>query len=433
MTAEYTPRAALAPVDRTSLYLKRPSLSEVVTVALFLLLWLAPVIAAWGVSTSGRLFSFVAPNWQNQNAHIVGVGILTALATGVAIALFVITGLNEKWRPLPWVSPGRTINHGQRLFLIGAALVAAIGLFLSFDGTIFEKSYSGPSIAWLGYGAWSVTFLFLLGLLVGDYFFTRPFRARMVPLITVIFLPFLLSGSRIDFLSFMGALAVYIIFLHAGKLPMRIFGAAATLVWAGGVAIIIGTARYFSHDVASPAIIQPSVPIVMTDRMFYLSTFGDIGVSVFQVVGILQEQIHLAIGMGDALLSYATRLLPGPIFANRPGDFATQLSEPIGGGALHPLGEGYLIFGLWGCAFVGAIFGVLIALSILAGRHYRFSRSPVSLILFMLPWLLLIRGGWYQFFALMKSIEILMLLLLVLTIVGWLWKKYSSKSGGVYS
>lgn len=172
---------------------------------------------------------------------------------------------------------------------------------------------------------------------------------------------------------------------------------------------------------------------MMMDRMFYLSTIGDIGVSVFQIVGILQEQMHLAIGMGEAILSYALRLLPGPLFANRPEDFAAQLPEAIGGGALHPLGEGYLIFGLWGCAFVGAIFGVLIAFAILAGRHYRSSRSPLSLILFMLPWLLLIRGGWYQFFALIKSIELLLLLLLALTIVGWLGKKYSSRYGRKYS
>lgn len=432
MTTELAPGTDPVHLGRTGRYLKPPSLTEVAVVVLFLLAWLAPVIAAWGISRSGRLFSFVAPNWQNQNADIVGMGILVALASGVAAAFLAITGLNGMSR-LQWPdSSTRTMDPGQRFFLSAATLVAAVGLFLSFDGTIFEKSYSGPSVAWLGYGAWGVTFLFLLGLLVGDYFSSRPFRAWMVPVITMAFLPFLLSGSRIDFLSFMLALAVYMLVLHEAKLSVRILGAVAIIAWAGGVAILIGAARYSSYDVSSVSIAQ-SIPFAMTDRMFYLSTFGDIGVSVFQIVGLLQEQMHLAIGIGEAMVSYATRLLPGPLFSNRPEDFATQLPEQIGGGALHPLGEGYLIFGLWGCAFVGAVFGFLIAFSTLAGRHYRFSRSAVSLILFMLPWLLLVRGGWYQFFALMKSVEILLLLLLALAIIDWLGKKYSSRYSRVYS
>lgn len=432
MTTELAPGTDSAQLGRMGRYPKLPSLTEVAVVILFLFAWLAPVIAAWGVSSAGRLFSFVAPNWQNQNVDIVGMGILVALGSGIAAAFLAITGLNGIWR-LQWPdSSMRTMDPGQRIFLAVATLVAAVGLFLSFGGTIFEKSYSGPSVVWLGYGAWSVTFLFLLGLLVGDYFASRSFRAWMVPVITMVFLPFLLSGSRIDFLSFMLALAVYIFVLHEAKLPARILGVAAIMAWAGGVAILIGAARYSSHEVSSFDIAQ-SIPFALTDRMFYLSTFGDIGVSVFQVVGILQEQMDLAIGMGEAMVSYATRLLPGPLFFNRPEDFAAQLPEQIGGGALHPLGEGYLIFGLWGCAFVGAVFGFLIAFSTLAGRHYRFSRSAVSLILFMLPWLLLVRGGWYQFFALMKSIEILLLLLLALAIIGWLGKKYSSRYGRVYS
>lgn len=234
MTTELAPGTDPVHLGRAGRDLKLPTLTEVVIVVVFLLAWLAPVIAAWGVSTSGHLFSFVAPNWQNQNADIVGMGILVALASGIAAALFVLTNLNGMWR-LQWLdrSP-RTMDYGQRLFLIAATLVAAVGLFLSFDGTIFEKSYSGPSVVWLGYGAWSVTFLFLLGLLVGDYFASRPFRAWMVPVITMAFLPFLLSGSRIDFLSFMLALAVYIFVLHEAKLSVRILMVATIIAWSGG-------------------------------------------------------------------------------------------------------------------------------------------------------------------------------------------------------
>lgn len=158
--------------------------------------------------------------------------------------------------------------------------------------------------------------------------------------------------------------------------------------------------------------------------MFYLSTFGDLGASVFQVVGL--EQVHGVIGLGSAMLSYTARLLPGPFFSNRPNDFWLQLPELIGGGALHPLGEGYLISGLSGCALIGAVFGVLIAISIFASGHLRSTRSPILWMVFAFPWLLLIRGGWYQFFSILKSLEILLLfisILLIISRVGCEFKK----------
>ena len=106
---------------------KLPSIVEVAVAGLFLVAWLFPVIATWGVAASGRKFSFTAPHWQNQYVDIVAVSI-----------------------------------------------IATVGLFKPFGGTIFEKGYVGPSVVWLGYGAWSVTFLLSVNLLIGDFLSKAP-------------------------------------------------------------------------------------------------------------------------------------------------------------------------------------------------------------------------------------------------------------------
>lgn len=413
---------------------KPPSIAEITIAVLYLVAWLFPVIASWGVAVFGLRFSYVAPHRQSQNVDIVGICILVALASGIVAAVVVLTYLSKTPRPQRsniWM--GR-LNSAQRFFLVAVSLVAAVGLFKSFGGTMLDKSYGGPSIVWLGYGAWSVTFLLAVNLLVGDFLATRPFRPvmafAMVFVLSVIFLPFILSGSRIDFLSAMLALAAYMLVLHDAKFKIRVLGALAIVVWAAVIGTLIGTARYTVHD---PSLtFHPTIPIKMLEDgvgMLYLSTIGDLGASVFQAVGLVQEQTERVVGIAPALLSYATRLLPGSFFTDRPGDFWTQLPESVGGGALHALGEGYLIFGMGGCALMGAIFGVLIAVSISAGNHFRSTRTPLSWIIFAFPWLLLIRGGWYQFFALFKSIEILLLLVLLLMAVGWLGEKYSTAHG----
>ena len=427
-------RRGFACIGSLSRY-KFPSIAEITIAVLYLVAWLFPVIASWSVAVFGLRFSYVAPHRQSQNVDIVGICILIALASGIVAAVVVMTYLNKiprSQRSNIWM--GR-LNSAQRFFLVVVLLIAAFGLFTSFGGTLFEKGYAGASVVWLGYGAWSVTFLLSLGLLVGDFLSTQSFRPAkvfvLVFVLPVVFVPFLLSGSRIDFLSFMLALVAYVLVLRDAKLRVRVLMSMAILAFVAVVATLIGNARY---TVSDPALtFQATIPVKMIEAgvkdgsdMLYLSTIGDLGASVFQVVGLVQEHTERVVGIAPALLSYATRLLPGSFFTNRPGDFWTQLPESVGGGALHALGEGYLIFGLGGCALIGAVFGMLIAVSIFAGNHFRSTRTPLSWIIFAFPWLLLIRGGWYQFFALFKSIEILLLLLLLLMAVGRLGEKYST-------
>lgn len=414
---------------------KLPSIVEITIAILYLVAWLSPVIASWGVAKLGLRFSLVAPERQNQNIDIVGICILVALASGVVAALVAMTYLRKISKPyLSNMGIGR-LESAQRFVLFGIMLIAGYGLYRSFGGTLFEKGYEGASVVWLGYGAWSVTFLFALSMLVGDFLSSRPFHIAIIFAMTliapVIFVPFLLSGSRIDFLAFMLVLAACVLVLHEMKFKIRVLGAFTILAWATVVSALVGNARY---TVSDPALtFQVAMPMKMikteikTDMRnqadtFYLSTIGDLGASVFQIVGLIHEKADRVVGIAPALQTYATRLLPGSFFTDRPGDLWTQLPEGIGGGALHALGEGYLIFGLWGCAFVGAVFGILIAISIFAGKQFRTSSTYLSWIMFALPWLLLIRGGWYQFFAIFKSIEILLLLLLLLMSVAWVSK-----------
>lgn len=415
-------------VDKSAI--KFPLATEMAVVVLFMGAWLFPVIASWGVALTGRKFSYVAPHFQSQNVEIVGMCILVALASGIVAAVVALSCLDKMSRFRLSITMVHKINGAQRFFLISVALIAAIGLFKSFGGTIFEKSYEGPSIAWLGYGAWSVTFLLSINLLVGDFIATRSFKPAIVVVLSTIFLPFLLSGSRIDFLSSMLVLVAYMLFLHNAKLGFRVLWALAILAWAAIVVSFIGQARYVFFDTSLS--FSPFIPVGIVDGMIYLSTFGDLGASVFQIVGLVQGQIDSVVGMETAALTYAARLLPGPFFSNRPGDFWLTLSEPIGGGALHSLGEGYLIFGLAGCALMGVIFGVLAAISIFAGNYFRSTGSPVWWVIFAFPWLLLIRGGWYQFFSILKSIEVLVFLFLLLAAIEWMrirYLKYDSSVG----
>jgi hypothetical protein len=200
-------------------------------------------------------------------------------------------------------------------------------------------------------------------LLVSNFLAIRPFRLVMVFIISAIFLPFLLRGSRIDFLSTMLALMASLLLLGNQKFKICILRVLVVFIWTALISAFVGMARYTVWDPA-----MKFHEFRLEERgMFYLSTFGDLGASVFQVVGL--EQVHGVIGLGSAMLSYTARLISGPFFSNRPNDFWLQLPELIGGGALHPLGEGYLISGLSGCALIGAVFGVLIAISIVASGH----------------------------------------------------------------
>lgn len=90
------------------------------------------------------------------------------------------------------------------------------------------------------------------------------------------------------------------------------------------------------------------------------------------------------------------------------------MSEPIGGGSLHAMGEAFLIGGYFGYIFVGIFMGALISASIFSSVIFKGFQPAVRSLIFVFPWLLLIRGGWYQLFSIIKSIEICLFLIILL-------------------
>lgn len=386
---------------------------------LFILVWLSPVLLSLSVAGVGFYFSFVGQAFQSRNllyiTFLVGLAALAALCGAVAVRYFISRGRlgnsNDTYRNFSYI---------ELAVLVFIFFVSAYGLFRSFGGFFFISAYVGPQNVWLGYGAWSVTFLLSFSLLFFEYMRGRRVSVFVVMFVSLVFLPFLLSGSRIDFLSFMLAFAIYVAFREG--LNYRLFWVFFILCWSILVVFPIRYLRSLSFveerlvgHLADGGVRQLySINLTSaSEQMVYLSTIGDIGASVFQVVGLIGEG-EPYIGIFSALRVYAERLLPGPIFPNRPGNLVGGLEQNIGGGALHAVGEGVLVAGPIGVILVGLFMGALIAgsLSVLSSDG-RF-RSSIHVVMFLFPWLILLRGGWYQFFAFFKSIEIFGLLIFLL-------------------
>ena len=395
-------------------YFSVASVGEIGLIFAYLLLWLFSVIASLVISYFDLHFSYVATYWQGRNLEIVGAAILISLVSGFLTGVLVLIGIKKILASGQPKILSMTFGRIECIILGVILVISSIGLFKSFGTTIFDGVYAGPRVIWLGYGAWSVTFLLALSMALGQIIVKRSLSVIVMFLICLLFYPFLLSGSRIDFLSFTLVLIVTIVCAVNEPVKVRVKKILILAVFVVPITIYIGTARYHFSDGLSPYILNP-----IRDDMFYLSTFGDLGVSVFQVVGLILEKGQGYVGFGHALSSYAHRLLPGSLFLERPLDLWLALPETIGGGALHALGEGYLIAGLTGCLIVGVTFGNLIALSILGLHFFRLQPTPIAWVIFVFPWLLLIRGGWYQFFSIFKSIEILFFILIFMAIISW--------------
>lgn len=388
-------------------------------VTLFLTLWLAPVAVSLFVALTGYHFSFVGRDFHFQNLTSIGLGLFVVFVSGIVGAALVRFTFYHTDR-LGADTRNAPLNRIQLSVLIFLFALSAYGLIYSFGGSFLSRSYSGAVNSFLGYGAWSVTFLFVFSVLLFEYLRGRSISVYVIAFVTSVFLPVLLSGSRIDFLSFMIALSVYI--TSRKDIDKRYIWAAIVFSWAIFVILPIGQLRAVGDalgiiDLLSEdgALGQVYVPIRIDElgNMFHLSTIGDIGASVFQVVGLVENGAS-HVGFGAAAVAYANRLLPGPFFPNRAGDFASELSEPIGGGALHAMGEAFLIGGYYGYVFVGLFMGALISASILVAVIFKCAHPAVRSLIFVFPWLLLIRGGWYQFFSTLKSIEICFFLIILL-------------------
>ena len=381
-------------------------------------LWLFPVGASWLVATSGNFFSFVGQHWQNKNVELVFSALIISVVSATLTALMVI-----KFCPNSKVEGKRNaflaITNAQLVFFGLLAVLSGLGLFLSFGGTIFERAYGGAEKSWLGNGAWSISYLVSIYIISvnlvekSSIFYANIFTS-------LAFAPILLSGSRIDYVSVQLAIICYYLFINKKNIKNRCLWALGVAVWTVIVAHVIGTFRNM-HAQAIDYSNLLDFPVKNINSTFVnLSTFGDIGASVFQLIGLLEEVPSRMVGLEDALTVYAARLLPGPLFPGRPSGFFVQFSESIGNGATHSLAEGYLISGIFGIMMVSLIIGIFLGFSVVAGRSYRINCSLSSLIIFSFPWLLLIRGSWYQFFAFFKAAEVVMVIFISIVILKWM-------------
>ncbi|MDA9296149.1 hypothetical protein N9Q04_03940 [Burkholderiales bacterium] len=396
---------------------------------LYLSFWLFPVGASWLVAASGKYFSYTSQHWQFKNIELVGTILIISMVL-VMLAVHVVIKYcsnrkmeNKRGLPLP-------ITNVQLSCLAVIAVFSGIGLFLSFEGTIFQHAYGGATVIWLGNGAWSIFFIiavFLISISIIERY--SIYLANIFTLIS--FSLILLSGSRIDYVSVQLAMMIYVLYIYEKNIKQRLFMFLGIGVWTVGVAHIIGFFRNAFwqgtkgiQEIEIRYLLESPVG-TKADNVFTLSTFGDIGSSMFQIIGLLKEVPNRMVGLSDAFVVYATRMLPGPFFPDRPGGFSVQLPERIGNGATHALAEGYFVSGVIGVMLVSLMVGVLLGFSFIAGRNYRSTRSLSALIIFSFPWLLLIRGGWYHFFAFFKAAQVILLIYIILLAVNWMYRRFS--------
>lgn len=402
--------------------------SELILLVAYTVSWLLPILLALCIVFSGKYFSNVGKYWQFQNIVLIAsstvlAGIFT-LVTGWATLL--------KVRPLFELHIFDAANlHIMDRIVIGAfALISGIGLFHSFDGTIFEKSYLGPVKAWHGIGAWSVFFNLTVFLLVCDYLKNTLFSLRLFGFYILITSPFLLCGSRIDFLSGMVAIFVLCCVDTRNRLSIRIQQLSIMIPITLVIINAVGIARYHMHEINQHAPSALTSLVTLSSDRVYLSTIGDIAASIFQAFGQLERGDLPMVGFWESMQRYLVRLLPGIWFPDRPSDLLLLFPELPGGGALHALGEGYLIGGYGGIIFIAGIIGIVLGCSIAAKSAWHHHGHACFGLIFLFPWLLLIRGGWYQFFSIIKSLEIMGLIIVGLAmlvflrnLLGHIWRR----------
>jgi hypothetical protein len=393
------------------------TIKEIAFLISYILLWIFPVLISCIVALSGNYFSFSGVEWQLINLKSITLILLLSLVTSWIASIIFLKYFLKKWKP---INKKNNIEIHKYFFLLILAIFSLIGLFFSFGGTIFEKAYSGANFSWLGIGAYNVVFD-IVYFVISVAILKRYGLFLYIFLSTLIFSPILICGSRIDFISVQLAASFFIVFVRKNTFKKNFFDLLFLLIWAFTILQIVGqvrnqfaeatTVRATTYSLENLSTIQ--VGYTLDTNTFYLGTFGNIGSSFFQVYGLLKTNPDLTIGFKKAIEAYLIRLIPGSILKNRPNDFSGSLPEIIGVGATHSLAEGYLIKNLVGVFLVSIFFGILAASSQFALLRYEKFNSIENLILFSFPLILLIRGGWYQLFAIFKAASFLAVLFFI--------------------
>lgn len=309
--------------------------------------------------------------------------------------------------------------------------VSYYGLIFSFPSSILDANYNGANKTFLGIGAWSVICLFSLQFLLTMFFKISEYPYFRLFVCVVIFIPVLYYGSRIDFVSLLMAELIGYSFISSSKVKAKLLYFCTNIITVVFVCIIIRGVRY-QHDYESNMVRQVFEQQVQyaadqyDEKVIYLSTIGDIGTSVYQAVDARnQTKIGKESNLANVFSNYTYRLLPGGIFNDRPIDIYITNGLILGNGALHSSGEGYLYFGNVGTILVSLILGAFAAISYRCKELYLINRDPLLWLVFIAPSLLIVRGGWYQFFSIFKGIELLLLMVFILWLIRTITLKNS--------
>jgi len=393
------------------------TIKEIIFLISYSLLWLFPILISWIVALSRNYFSLSGLEWQLINLKSISLALLLSFVTSLTASFIFIKFFQKNWKP---INKKNNIEIYKYLFLLILAIFSLTGLFFSFGGTIFEKAYSGSNFQWLGIGAYSVVFDIVYAV-ISMAILRRYGIFAYIFLNTLIFFPILICGSRIDFLSVQLAALFFIVFVRKNTFRKNLLDLFILIIWTLIIFQIVGQTRNHLGEPASTLtktfsienLSSPPIASIPGKKTFYLGHFGNIGLSFFQVYGLLNTNPELTVGFKKAIEAYSIRLIPGVILKNRPNDFSGNLPENIGDGATHSLAEGYLIKNLTGVFLVSILFGILAGFSQLALTRYEKFNSTENLILFLFPLIILIRSGWYQLFSVFKAASFLVALFFI--------------------
>ena len=309
------------------------------------LVWLLPIwLGLLVIFFIKKPFSYVGISWQSQNHELIFF-LLTISFFCLLLAAYLVSILLRVTLKAG-ADANFSFNGFQSAVMLVIGTISMVGIYKSFGGTIFSKSYDASRSIWLGYGAWGATLDISVCYMLSIMFARRIDSALVFIAILGLYLPLLLLGTRIDLVSVMLAFFYCYTFIYEKESKFKWVRLVIYIIFLFSILKTVGLYRYLvaPNDVNLAASVTLKSP-----EMFYLSTIGDIGVSFFQVVGLLENFDIGYVGVNEALDRYVTRLLPGSFFPNRPGDLAALVPPPaLGGGALHAFGEGYLIAGLPG-------------------------------------------------------------------------------------
>lgn len=387
----------------------RNLISEFTYYSFFSFLVSFPVVVAYFFGINGYKISGIGSqfilDYNNVVLKVVFLAMLTLITTAFVFSIFFKKTILEKIKI--------KISELEILIYSLICLFSYIGLFNSFSGFIFEASYAGPKHAWLGVGAWSLIFIFSFQFLLTTFYDLRKAPYKRLIIIFIVFTPVLLSGSRIDFISFILFEIVAFLFFNKSDTKQKIRYLVILFLSVFIVSATIGWLRYSKDEHVSLSQQSDYIANSYQKNIVYLSTIGDLGTSMYQSVEYVSDSKDKSINFFSLLSNYSIRMLPGFLFAGRPTDVWISTGINFGGGALHSFGEGYLFSEFLGVIFVCFIFGVCVFFSYRHKEVFLQSRDPLDWLIFAFPWMLIVRSGWYQFFSIFKGMEILMLFIFV--------------------